>query len=523
MIPYHTDAPLYHWPIATVVLMLLNGLLFFAVPSERLESPMPDHRVVGPDPFNPLAPAAPEGGPAAEAQWNADAFRIVEQPEPAEPGQVVKDRPLLERDHVGRDWNNDNGDGKAGVERGADADAASPPLVLALEHGAGLKPWQWLTAMFMHRDIVQLIFNLIALWAFGLVVEGKVGAPGFLTIFLGIGITQAGLEQSLTLFSSPSVSMGANAALLGLLGVAVVWAPRNEFDVLWGFGIRGGSIEVPILMFGFIQFAMELIGIATGSFGLSRSMMHMIGLILGLTVGWVWLRRGWVDCEGWDLISVWNGTETGIARDEEVDAEARQLVRSSTRTRTGTRSPSGTPALSPPPVRPQSSNQATSPTRKSGKLDTKRARRPKSLHPQPAASSSKTISQQRLLDVERLIAEGNLPLALKLLSKLRVDHPELQLPQPSLYGLIRALLAAKDYPRAIPLLREHIERFVEQRISLQLNLAKLLLHLQQPRKASEVLRGMQSEPLDATARGTWQQLAKHVQHQIDEGVMEISD
>ncbi|MEZ6074178.1 MAG: hypothetical protein R3C56_00455 [Pirellulaceae bacterium] len=43
-------------------------LSFFAVPSERLESPMPDHRVVGPDPFNPLAPAAPEGGLAVEAQ-----------------------------------------------------------------------------------------------------------------------------------------------------------------------------------------------------------------------------------------------------------------------------------------------------------------------------------------------------------------------------------------------------------------------------------------------------------------------
>ncbi len=472
MIPYHTDAPLYHWPIATVVLMLLNSLLFFVVPRERLESQTPDHQVVDPDLFNPFAPAAPEGKPGAEAQWNVDAFRIVEQPQPPEPERNVE-----------RGLNNDNGDDNVRLRPDAHADDAL--LTLALEHGAGLKPWQWLTTMFMHRDLVQLVFNLIALWAFGLVVEGKVGAPVFLTIFLGIGITQAGLEQSLTQFSSPSVSMGANAALLGLLGVAVVWAPRNEFDVLWGFGIRGGSIEVPILMFGFIQFAMELIGIATGSFGLSRSLMHMIGLVLGLAVGWVWLRRGWVDCEGWDLISVWNGTETGIPRNEQIEAEARQLVRSSTHARTGTSS--------------------------------------QSLQPKPATNGPKAISQQRLLDVERLIAEGNLPLALKLLAKLRVEHPKLQLPQPSLYGLIRALLAAKDYSSAIPFLREHIESFVEQRISLQLNLAKLLLHLQQPRKASEVLRGMQSGQLDATARGTWQDLAQHAQHQIDEGVMEISD
>lgn len=521
MIPYHTDAPLYHWPIATVVLILLNSLLFFVVPRERLESQTPDHQVVDPNLFNPFAPAAPEGKPDAEARWDADAFRIVEQPQQPQAEHDVDNQPVDDRDD---DADRDNGNANGNIARekpAAHADSAS--LTLALEHGAGLKPWQWLTAMFMHRDIVQLVFNLIALWAFGLVVEGKVGAPVFLTIFLGVGVVQAGLEQTLTLLSTSSVSMGANAALLGLLGVAVVWAPRNEFDVLWAFGLRAGSIEVPILMFGFIQFAMELIGIATGSFGLSRSMMHMMGLVLGLAVGWIWLRRGWVDCEGWDLISVWNGTETGIPRDEQLEAEARQLVRASTHARTSTPSQSGTTALPPPAVRAQSSTRAASPTRKSGKLDAKLARRSKSSQSKPATTSPKLISQQRLLDVERLIAEGNLPLALKLLAKLRVEYPELQLSQPALYGLIRAILAAKDYSSAIPFLREHIESFVEQRTSLQLNLAKLLLHLQQPRKAAEVLRGMQSGQLDATARGTWQHLAQHAQHQIDEGVLEISE
>ena len=486
MIPYHTDAPLYHWPIATVVLMLLNSLLFFVVPRERLESQTPDHQVVDPDLFNPFAPAAPKAQADADAQWDADAFRIVEQPQPAEPERGVENQPMVERDNnveldsnVERDVNNDKGNN---AEEERDAHGARASFTLALEHGAGLKPWQWLTSMFMHGDIVQLLFNLIALWAFGLVVEGKVGAGVFLTIFLGIGVVQAGLEQTLTLMSSPAVSMGANAALLGLLGIAVVWAPRNEFDVLWGFGMRVGSIEVPILMFGFIQFAVELIGIASGSFGLSRSLMHMIGLVLGLVVGWVWLRRGWVDCEGWDLISVWNGTEAGIPRDEQLEAEARQLVRASTHARTGTQ--------------------------------------PKS---KPATNGPKVINQQRLLDVERLIADGNLSLALKLLAKLRVEHPEVQLSQPALYGLIRALLAAKDYPSAIPFLRAHIASFAQQRISLQLNLAKLLLHLQQPRKASEVLHNMQSEQLDTTARGTWERLAQHAQHQIDEGVMEISE
>ncbi len=511
MIPYHTDAPLYHWPIATVVLILLISVLFFVVPHERLESQMAHAHVVAPDLLNPFAPAGPEVQADAEARWDADAFRIVEQPQQTEPEHVVENQQVVERDI---DIDNANN-----AQRERDGPAVSASLTLALEHGAGLKPWQWLTSMLMHNNIVQLVFNLIALWAFGLVVEGKVGARVFLTIFLGIGVAQAGLEQALTLFSPLSASVGANAALLGLLGVAVVWAPRNEFDVLWGFGMRAGTLEVPILIFGFIQFAMELIGIASGSFGLTRSLMHMLGLLLGLAVGWVWLRRGWVDCEGWDLLSVWNGTEAGIPRDEQLETEARQLVRASTHARTGTLSQARTTS-SPP--------QAARPTRKPGMMASKASRQSKnsqskSSHSKPATTGPEMISQQRLLDIERLIAEGNLPLALKLLAKLRVEQPELHLPQPALYGLIRALLAAKDYPIAILFLREHIARYAEQRTSLQLNLAKLLLHSQQPRKASEVLHGMQSGQLDATARGTWQHLAQHAQHQIDEGVMEISE
>ena len=113
--------------------------------------------------------------------------------------------------------------------------------------------------------------------------------------------------------------------------------------------------------------------------------------------------------------------------------------------------------------------------------------------------------------------------ALKLYAKLQVSHPEVKLPQASLLGMIKMLLKAKDYQRAIPFLREHIERFSEQRVSLQFNLAQLLIYLQQPRKGLEVLRSMQPHELDSAQQDNWQDLAHHAQHQIDEGVLEISE
>ncbi len=506
MIPYSTDAPLYHRPIATVAIILITTLLYFVVPSRQLELHSPPAQPTAGvfDPFAP--PDLPPGDPAPpDKAWDADAFSIVQAPVPADGPAPEAGAPK-----VGVDGGNE--EGERGLQKGdIAADGPLPdarhaggkalaPLTLALEHGVGLRPWQWISSLFLHAGFVQLLLNLLSLWAFGLVVEGKVGAWPLLAIYLGIGSSQAALEQTLTLWATPSVSMGANAALLGLLGVAVVWAPRNEFSVVWGFGVRGGSIEIPVLMFGFIQLAVELIGVASGGFGITASLMHLVGLAMGFAVGAVCLRRGWVDCEGWDLFNVWHGRETGVARDEQLEAEARALVRASVPDRAGKL---GGPVAGPP----------RKGTRRSWSNRTAREVTPPPL----------PVGQQRLQVVERAIAEGNLAVALKLYAKLQVSQPEEQLSQAALFELIKLLLKAKDYQRAIPLLRQHIALFSEQRLGLQLNLAQLLLYLQQPRKSLEVLHAVLPGQLAATQRATWQELIQHAQAQIDEGTLEISE
>jgi membrane associated rhomboid family serine protease len=57
-----------------------------------------------------------------------------------------------------------------------------------LEYGSGLHPVQWLTSIFMHGSLMHLIGNLLFLWAFGLVIEGRVGTLYFLALYLGMGI-----------------------------------------------------------------------------------------------------------------------------------------------------------------------------------------------------------------------------------------------------------------------------------------------------------------------------------------------
>ena len=63
---------------------------------------------------------------------------------------------------------------------------AFEPYLLIL--GDGLHPMQWLSHNFLHADFLHLLGNMVFLWAYGIVVEGKVGWWPFLLIYLGIGI-----------------------------------------------------------------------------------------------------------------------------------------------------------------------------------------------------------------------------------------------------------------------------------------------------------------------------------------------
>ena len=103
---------------------------------------------------------------------------------------------------------------------------------LVLQYGRGLRPWQWLTSIFMHSDIMHLVGNMIFLWSFGLLLEGKLGWWLFAVVYLGMGAAQSFVEQTLMLFSSGS-SLGASSAIFSLLALVVIFAPLNSFETFF--------------------------------------------------------------------------------------------------------------------------------------------------------------------------------------------------------------------------------------------------------------------------------------------------
>jgi len=139
-LPYGTDAPIYHWPKATVGLIVANVLIFFGT----------------------------VGLPKEDKQ------------------------------------------------------------ALMLSEGHGLHPLEWCTAFFMHADAGHLIGNMIFLWAFGIVVEGKLGALKYLAVYLGMGVIHSATMQIVSLGAEGGYILGASAAIYGLL--AGVRALRGEED-----------------------------------------------------------------------------------------------------------------------------------------------------------------------------------------------------------------------------------------------------------------------------------------------------
>ncbi len=178
---------------------------------------------------------------------------------------------------------------------------------LILQYGDGLHPLQWITSNFIHGGLMHLIGNMIFLWTFGLVVEGKVGPLVFLPLYLGIGFVQCGVEQAIMSTGGEGGSYGASAILFGLVCIAMFWAPKNDVTVAGLIVFRPFVVDLPIAVFAALFVLWEIVLVWLTGFGPTTPVLHLSGALVGAVVGWAMLKWNAVDCEGWDLLSVMSG------------------------------------------------------------------------------------------------------------------------------------------------------------------------------------------------------------------------
>ena len=125
------------------------------------------------------------------------------------------------------------------------------------------------TCMFVYADILHILFNMIALYSIGPVVERYYGKSKFLLIYLVSGLL--GSIFSGVFMTADSISIGASGAIFGLLGSICYFTYYYRATLQ---GILRGSI-MPVIIINLV------IGFLSSSIDLSA---HIGGLIGGILI-----------------------------------------------------------------------------------------------------------------------------------------------------------------------------------------------------------------------------------------------
>lgn len=323
------------------------------------------------------------------------------------------------------------------IASSADPEAASEWI---LQYGQGLHPLQWITSNFLHADFMHLAGNMVFLWSFGLIVEGKLGWARFIPLYLALGAIESVAIQGWMLSESEMIGcLGASGVISGLMMISVLWAPVNElscfylvFVGIWG---RAGTFEISIAKFGAFYIGVQVLFLWLSGFAHSSEALHLAGATVGLAAGAAMLKLNAVDCEGWDLFSKffpqWNWAVTaGPAR------------RKKKRTRSEKSAPVPAADADPAETSPRS----------------------------PAKSVRK---------LQALLAERRGQAAFDVLQKIRHLSPDWNPAEPDLRNLIDLLQKDRDWGKCVPLMQEYLAQHEEHAVEIRLRLATILIDEQQ--------------------------------------------
>lgn len=353
-----------------------------------------------------------------------------------------------------------------------------PDLVASamLPHGQGLTPLAWVTSNFVHSGAVHLLGNMIFLWGFGLLVEGKLGWQRFVPLYLLLGAVECALEQVL-FWNDQAYSCGASAVIFALMAISLIWAPRNDLTIFYWLGIRAGVAEISIVVFALLTLVKSVLLIALLS--ADAELLHLLGAAVGAIAGLTLLLTNRVDCEGWDLLSVLTGRvptgESSFSYTYRNDTARRQRHRQARRRRSD-------PA------------------------------------PRQQVATSTVPSRRRF---SQLVQQRKVSAACAELHRIRHLHPEFQ-PQPSeLLALARGLRQMKHWEDSVQMYQQLLEQRPDFSLA-RVELAEILVLVQtRPSAARRILEPCDPEELSPRQVDKFHALQTRIQSQIDSGVIEL--
>src|SRR5215469_2417988 len=143
-----------------------------------------------------------------------------------------------------------------------------------------LMVWQVVTYMFLHAGITHILFNMLALWMFGMTLEQDWGTRRFLKYYflcgIGAGICDVAVNAMIGNWSTHTI--GASGAIFGLLMAFGVLYPNTTVLFMFIFPMKA---KYMVMIVGAIAF----LGALNVNSGVSN-----IAHLGGMAFGYAYLR-----------------------------------------------------------------------------------------------------------------------------------------------------------------------------------------------------------------------------------------
>lgn len=147
---------------------------------------------------------------------------------------------------------------------------------------AGFMPWQLATYSFLHGGFTHLLFNMFALWLFGVQIENTWGSRRF-AVFYFVCVVGAALIQLIVASSEGVIypTVGASGGIFGILLAFGMMFPNQPIYLYFLFPIKAKWF---VILYGLL----ELWAAASGSQPGVANFAHLGGMLFGFLLIQYW-------------------------------------------------------------------------------------------------------------------------------------------------------------------------------------------------------------------------------------------
>ncbi|MCD6019791.1 MAG: Rhomboid family protein [Bacteroidetes bacterium] len=146
------------------------------------------------------------------------------------------------------------------------------------------KPYQFISYMFMHADIAHILFNMLAVYMFGSILENIWGPKRFLNFYLLCGLGAAFLQLGISYYNNEyTILLGASGAVFGLLVAFAMMFPNTELQIYFIIPVKAKYLVIGYALFELYNgfFAHDNVA----------HFAHLGGLAVGIIIMLIWKKN----------------------------------------------------------------------------------------------------------------------------------------------------------------------------------------------------------------------------------------